>query len=69
MNVGELIDKLTGLGPEAMELPVVYVDEVWAVTIDELQIVETDETGSTTGDSSYYFRDSGYSNQKVVVVL
>ena len=67
MNVGELIDTLTGLGPEASGLPVVYMDEVWAVTVDKLVIEELDETGNTTGPGSHHFREWEYPNQKVVV--
>lgn len=68
MNVRELISKLAELGPEAMEFPVVYVEEIYAVSIGPLEIEELDETGRTTGSGSHYFRDFEHQNQKVVVL-
>jgi len=68
MKVNELIKALTDLGPEAGELPVVYVEEVWAVTVDELQIVDTDEEGAASSTSPCYFRRTEYPSQKVVVL-
>ena len=68
MNVGELIGKLAELGPEAMELPVIYVDEVYARNADKPKIADTDAEGYSSDHFDGFFMESGYPNQKVVVL-